>query len=95
MTGYAITQQAYDLITVSIELKSVNHRYLALSFKLPEEWHFLEYKMAATFLFIWNRPICSRRKFDQQAKTEISKNERQKEEVSGASCGGCFLKLFL
>lgn len=45
MTGYAITQQAYDLITVSIELKSVNHRYLALSFKLPEEWHFLEYKM--------------------------------------------------
>lgn len=44
MTGYAITQQTYDLITISIELKSVNYRYLALSFKLPEEWCFLEHK---------------------------------------------------
>jgi TIGR00255 family protein len=45
MTGYAITQQTYDLITISIELKSVNHRYLTLSFKLPEEWRFLEHKL--------------------------------------------------
>ncbi|MCV2502702.1 MAG: YicC family protein [Neisseriaceae bacterium] len=45
MTGYANTNENYDNMDISIELKSVNHRYLNVSLKLPEELRFLEQKI--------------------------------------------------
>lgn len=45
MTGYANSNENYRTMDISIELKSVNHRYLNVSLKLPEELHFLEQKI--------------------------------------------------
>ncbi|QRN41700.1 MAG: YicC family protein [Neisseriaceae bacterium] len=47
MTGYANTNANYNNIDVNIELKSVNHRYLNISLKLPEEVRLLEQKINA------------------------------------------------
>ena len=42
MTAFARNEQATAHGTLSWELRSVNHRYLELSFKLPEGWRQLE-----------------------------------------------------
>lgn len=46
MTGYAqLTQQVNDRLTFSLSLKSVNHRFLDLHFRMPAEANGLELKM--------------------------------------------------
>ena len=42
MTAYASTETANDLGVLSCEIRSVNHRYLELSLRLPEEFRPLE-----------------------------------------------------
>lgn len=42
MTAFARVQIQLDEITLCWEIKSVNHRYLDVSFRLPEAWRFLE-----------------------------------------------------
>lgn len=42
MTGYATIQRYYDRVSVSVELKSTNHRHLTILLKLPDELRFLE-----------------------------------------------------
>lgn len=42
MTGYARVEQQTSFGRISWEMRSVNHRYLDLSFKLPEEFRSLE-----------------------------------------------------
>ncbi|MGD8384015.1 MAG: YicC/YloC family endoribonuclease [Lysobacterales bacterium] len=42
MTGFARIERQYDFGRLSWELRSVNHRYLELSFRLPEEFRPLE-----------------------------------------------------
>lgn len=45
MTGYATYNLEIDNFLLQIELKSVNHRFLDINIKAPEELRFLEYKM--------------------------------------------------
>ena len=42
MTGFGKATREYDGGTISIELSSVNHRYLDSSFRLPSEWSSLD-----------------------------------------------------
>lgn len=42
MTGFARKEQAFDWAKVVIEIRSVNHRFLDLSFKLPDEMRVFE-----------------------------------------------------
>jgi uncharacterized protein (TIGR00255 family) len=45
MTGYGRGIKATDCYSVTIEVKSVNHRYLELFFKIPRYFSFLEDKL--------------------------------------------------
>lgn len=47
MTGYARAEAQASWGRISWELRSVNHRYLDLQFKLPEEFRILENEMRA------------------------------------------------
>lgn len=42
MTGYASTTRELATAALSVEIRSVNHRYLDLQFRLPEELRALE-----------------------------------------------------
>ena len=42
MTGFAAAAQEFDFGTVSVELRSVNHRYLDVQFRVPDELRVLE-----------------------------------------------------
>ena len=42
MTGFATYQVEHESILISWELKTVNHRYLDMSFRLPESYRYLE-----------------------------------------------------
>lgn len=45
MTGYGRGVKSSDLYSVAIDLKSINHRYLELNFKMPKAYYFLEDKL--------------------------------------------------
>jgi uncharacterized protein (TIGR00255 family) len=45
MTSYGRTEGSGDWGEASCEIRSVNHRYLELSFRMPEEMRFLEQKI--------------------------------------------------
>lgn len=49
MTGFGRAQETVDGMTVTVELKSVNHRYFEFSAKVPRTYGFLEEKLK-TFL---------------------------------------------
>jgi uncharacterized protein (TIGR00255 family) len=42
MTGYGRGIKVNDEYSVTIDIKSINHRYLELYFKLPKSYYFLE-----------------------------------------------------
>ncbi len=42
MTGFAVAAREFEYGAVNVELKSVNHRYLEIQFRLPEELRALE-----------------------------------------------------
>lgn len=42
MTGYGAVERVADGVCYALELRSVNHRYLKLSTRLPEDWKFAE-----------------------------------------------------
>lgn len=42
MTGYGSAQCSADGVNYAIEVRSVNHRYLKLSIRVPEAWQFAE-----------------------------------------------------
>jgi uncharacterized protein (TIGR00255 family) len=45
MTGFAVAAQEFDFGTVSVELRSVNHRYLDVQLRVPDELRVLEAAM--------------------------------------------------
>lgn len=45
MTGYGRSRQNMDGFEITIEAKSVNHRYLEVNFRLPREYQYLEEKL--------------------------------------------------
>jgi len=42
MTGYATVSEELTLGTLSVEVRSVNHRYLDIQFRLPDEMRSFE-----------------------------------------------------
>jgi len=48
MTGYAATAREYAWGTLSIELRSVNHRYLDIQFRVPDELRTMEPQLRET-----------------------------------------------
>ncbi len=42
MTGYAAVSEELALGTLSVEIRSVNHRYLDVQFRLPDEFRSFE-----------------------------------------------------
>lgn len=49
MTAFARVQKQYDLGLLCWEIRSVNHRYLDVSFRLPEAFRFLEPALREVF----------------------------------------------
>ena len=45
MTGYGKSEQTIDSLNVTVEIKSVNHRYFEFSARVPREYGFLEEKI--------------------------------------------------
>lgn len=45
MTGYGKSEQTIDSLNVTVEIKSVNHRYFEFSTRVPREYGFLEEKL--------------------------------------------------
>ena len=45
MTGYGKSEQTNDSLNVTVEIKSVNHRYFEFSARVPREYGFLEEKL--------------------------------------------------
>lgn len=45
MTGYGKNEQTIDSLNVTVEIKSVNHRYFEFSARVPREYGFLEEKL--------------------------------------------------
>lgn len=49
MTGYGRAQQLADGMNITVEIKSVNHRYFEFSSKLPRSYGFLDEKLKSFF----------------------------------------------
>ncbi len=49
MTGYGRAQQLADGMNITVEIKSVNHRYFEFSSKLPRNYGFLDEKLKSFF----------------------------------------------
>ncbi len=45
MTGYGRAEKAFDKYDISVELRSVNHRYFEFSIRAPRQYAFLEDKL--------------------------------------------------
>ena len=45
MTGYGKSEQTIDSLNVTVEIKSLNHRYFEFSARVPREYGFLEEKL--------------------------------------------------
>jgi uncharacterized protein (TIGR00255 family) len=77
MTGFARVQEANDAGSITWELRSVNHRYLELGIKLPEDFRQLEpeiRKLSAKFLTRGKVDLGLRYKLDQQKQPDIALN---------------------
>lgn len=49
MTGYGRSQQLVDGMNITVEIKSVNHRYFEFASKLPRNYGFLDEKLKSFF----------------------------------------------
>ena len=50
MTGYGRAQQLADGMNITVEIKSVNHRYFEFTSKLPRSYGFLDEKLKSFFM---------------------------------------------
>ena len=50
MTGYGRSQMLVDGMNITVEVKSVNHRYFEFSSKLPRSYGFLDEKLKSFFM---------------------------------------------
>mgnify|MGYP001946855466 FL=1 len=55
MTGFGQAQEKFDHTTISIEVKTVNHRFLDFSFKMPREFSVFEDAMKQKVRQYFNR----------------------------------------
>lgn len=49
MTGYGRAQKLVDVMDITVEIKSVNHRYFEFSSRLPRNYGFLDEKLKSFF----------------------------------------------
>ena len=78
MTAFAREQQSNEAGSITWELRSVNHRYLEPSIKLPDEFRQLEpeiRKQLGKYLTRGKIDLSLRYKIDQQLPSKISLNE--------------------
>ena len=77
MTGYGRAEEIIDGLSISVEIKSVNHRYFEFSARVPRIYGFLEEKMKS-----FTNTLVSRGKIEcyvnvenlEETETEISVN---------------------
>jgi uncharacterized protein (TIGR00255 family) len=55
MTGYAVAARELDSAVLNLELRSVNHRYLDIQFRLPDELRIIEPTLRETLTARLNR----------------------------------------
>lgn len=87
MTGFARTESKHSWGTLTWELRSVNHRYLEMQFRLPEEFREIEPKLREA-----NRKYLQRGKieaslyiqFEQQEQANIGLDEERIRQISQA-----------
>ncbi|VEG92315.1 YicC/YloC family endoribonuclease [Legionella spiritensis] len=72
MTAFARSQTQFNETTICWELRSVNHRYLDISFRLPEAWRFLETELRNQL-----RGQCHRGKIECQLKITDGSSDSQ------------------
>ncbi|MDX1836416.1 YicC family protein [Legionella taurinensis] len=72
MTAFARAQAQVEATTLCWEIRSVNHRYQEISFRLPEIFRFLENDLRHVL-----RQQCSRGKFECQLKLTESDTQAQ------------------
>lgn len=72
MTAFARVQRQIDAGHLSWEIRSVNHRYLDVSFRLPESFRFIETQLRAVL-----RDKVSRGKLECQLKYQDTGSENQ------------------
>ncbi|KTD48590.1 putative stress-induced protein [Legionella rubrilucens] len=75
MTAFARAQAQVEATTLCWEIRSVNHRYQEISFRLPEIFRFLENDLRHLL-----REQCSRGKFECQLK--LTESDRQAQSIT-------------
>src|SRR6202008_4582625 len=55
MTGYAVAARELEAAVLNLELRSVNHRYLDIQFRLPDELRAIEPALRETLTARLNR----------------------------------------
>src|SRR5437762_12970456 len=55
MTGYAVAARELESAVLNLELRSVNHRYLDVQFRLPDELRVIEPALRETIAARLNR----------------------------------------
>lgn len=77
MTGYGRAESVIDGMTVSLEVKSVNHRFFEFSIRLPKTYSFLEDKLKNLF-----QSRVSRGKIDVYINIDIGEISNTKIEIN-------------
>ena len=54
MTGFGRGQDILDGMSISVEIKSVNHRYFDFSCRVPRSYGFLEEKLKISMVYTFN-----------------------------------------
>lgn len=83
MTGYGRAQEIVDGIDITVELKSVNHRYFEFSSRVPRVYGFIEEKLKSLF-----QKSISRGKVDCYVQIECLENPDAVVEVNFSLADG-------
>jgi len=83
MTGYGRSQQLIDGMNVTVEIKSVNHKYFEFNAKVPRTFGFLEEKLKS-----FSQSLISRGKVECFVTIEMPENENVEVAVNYALAEG-------
>lgn len=83
MTGYGRSQQIVDGMNITVEIKSVNHKYFEFNARVPRTFGFLEEKLKT-----YSQSIISRGKVECYVSIEMPENENVEVAVNYALAEG-------